>query len=139
MILQALTKLYEDLVKQDKIGRPGWAKAKISYALCITEKGRLEQIIPLFADDGGKKPRPRQFNLPAPVKRSSGVAANFLWDNSSYLLGVDQKGKPERSRQCFEDIDLFSRIMQDLHPRQDPLNRGCALRRLSTVLIPVKL
>ena len=102
MILQALTKLYEDLVKQEKIGRPGWAKTKISYALCISEEGILEQIIPLFADDGGKKPKPRQFDLPAPVKRSSGVESNFLWDNSSYLLGIDQKGKPERSRQCFE-------------------------------------
>ena len=39
--------------------------------------------------------------LPAAVKRTVGIAANFLWDNSSYLLGIDQKGKPERSRNCF--------------------------------------
>lgn len=102
MILQALTKLYEDLVKQGSIGRPGWAKTKISYALCITEEGELEQIIPLFDENGGKKPKPRQFDLPAPVKRSSGIESNFLWDNSSYMLGLDQKGKPERSKQCFE-------------------------------------
>ena len=102
MILQALTKLYEDLVKQGRIGRPGWAKTKISYALCITEEGELEQIIPLFDENGGKKPKPRQFDLPAPVKRSSGIESNFLWDNSSYMLGLDQKGKPERSKQCFE-------------------------------------
>lgn len=25
-----------------------------------------------------------------------------LCDNTSYLLGADEKGKPERSRQCFE-------------------------------------
>jgi len=29
------------------------------------------------------------------------IAANFLCDNSSYALGVDQKGKPERAKQCF--------------------------------------
>jgi len=40
-------------------------------------------------------------SLPAPVKRSSGVASNFLWDNSSYILGVDEKGKPQRSLECF--------------------------------------
>ena len=32
---------------------------------------------------------------------------NFLWDNSSYLLGVDEKGKPERSRACFEASALL--------------------------------
>ena len=39
--------------------------------------------------------------VPEPVKRSSGVAANFLCDNSAYLLGIDAKGKPERTAQCF--------------------------------------
>ncbi len=102
MILQALSALYEDLVKQGAIGRPGWAQAKISYALCINEAGELEQIIPLFADDDSKKPKPRQFNLPAPVKRTVKIESNFLWDNSSYLLGFDSKGKPERSALCFE-------------------------------------
>ena len=41
-------------------------------------------------------------SVPAHVKRSSGVAANFLCDNSSYILGADEKGKPERAVQCFE-------------------------------------
>ena len=45
---------------------------------------------------------PRVVSLPAPVKRTVGVAANFLCDNSSYMLGVDDKGKPERTRLCFE-------------------------------------
>lgn len=52
---------------------------------------------------GGKKKAlvPRSMSLPAPVKRSSGIASNFLWDNSSYILGVDEKGKPQRSLECF--------------------------------------
>ena len=41
-------------------------------------------------------------NLPAPVTRSSGILPNFLWDNSSYLLGIDGKGKPQRSLSCFQ-------------------------------------
>ncbi len=102
MILQALTQYYEDLVKQEKIARPGWTKQRISYALCINERGELEQVIPLMEDKGGKKPQPQQFDLPAPVKRTVGIAGNFLWDNSSYLLGFDSKGKPERSAQCFD-------------------------------------
>ena len=101
MILQALTRYYEKLADQGKIARPGWAKSRISYALCLNKDGEFIQVIPLLEETGGKKPQPRQFDLPAPVKRSSGIDSNFLWDNSSYLLGVDAKSKPDRSRQCF--------------------------------------
>ena len=96
MILQALTRYYEALAKRGEIARPGWAKTKISYALCVNERGELEQVVQLLEDNDGKKPQPRQFDLPAPVKRTVGIAPNFLWDNASYLLGVDAKGKPER-------------------------------------------
>ena len=105
MILQALTQLFEDLVSQEKISRPGWSPAKISYALCLDENGALEYVVPTMAETQvGKKTqlRPTSMELPAAVVRSSGVLPNFLWDNSSYLLGVDEKGKPERSERCFE-------------------------------------
>lgn len=112
MILQALTQYYEDLAAQGRIARPGWAKTKINYALCINERGELEQVIPLLEEKEGKKPQPQQFDLPAPVKRTVGIASNFLWDNSGYLLGIDAKGKPERSPKCFEDAkQLHHRIL----------------------------
>ncbi len=104
MILQALVRLYEDLASRGEIARAGWGPAKISYALCIDEAGRLERLIPLLEEQQvGKKTvlRPKMMEMPAAVKRSSGIEANFLWDNSSYLLGIDGKGKPERSAQCF--------------------------------------
>lgn len=106
MILQALTKLYEDLAERGEIARPGWGPVKISYALCIDETGKLTQVIPQTEEQVvGKKTvlRPRSIELPAAVKRSSRIAANFLWDNAAYLLGIDSKGKPERARQCFEE------------------------------------
>ena len=40
MILQALTQLFEDLVAQEKISRPGWSPTKISYALCPRQEPR---------------------------------------------------------------------------------------------------
>lgn len=105
MILQALTKLYDDLVSKGKIPRPGWNPAKISYALCLDENGQLEYVLPVMAEvQVGKKTqlRPTLMELPAAVTRTVGILPNFLWDNSSYLLGVDEKGKPERSLRCFE-------------------------------------
>ena len=104
MILQALNRLFEDLVRQGKIPRPGWSPAKISYALCLDENGKLEYVVPqLIEEQVGKKTqlRPTLMELPSAVTRTVGILPNFLWDNSSYLLGVDEKGKPERSKACF--------------------------------------
>lgn len=103
MILQALTQYYEDLLARGGIAAPGWAPAKISYALCLDEDGQLTQVVPTKDVKKGKKTvlQPLVFPLPAAEKRTVGVVSNFLWDNSSYLLGVDQKGKPARSRECF--------------------------------------
>lgn len=104
MILQALMRYYENLLAQGKIDAPGWAPTKISFALYLDENGGLMQVVPTMEEvPKGKKTvlQPQVMALPAAVKRTVGIAANFLWDNSSYLLGIDQKGKPERSRECF--------------------------------------
>lgn len=105
MILQALTELFEDLVRQGKLSAPGWSKAKISYALCLDESGALVAVMPTQHEETvGKKTllRPNLISLPSTVTRTVGILPNFLWDNSSYLLGVDEKGKPERSIRCFQ-------------------------------------
>ena len=43
MILQALTRYYEDLRSRGEIAAPGWAPAKISFALCLNGDGELTQ------------------------------------------------------------------------------------------------
>lgn len=104
MILQALTRYYEDLLQRGEIAAPGWSPAKISFALCLDKDGQVTQAIPTMEEVTiGKKAvlRPQSIILPSAVKRTVGIDSNFLWDNSAYLLGVDQKGKPERSRDCF--------------------------------------
>lgn len=115
MILQALTHLFEDLVREGKLSRPGWSPAKISYALCLDETGGLAYVVPLLREEQmGKKTqfRPTPMELPSPVTRTVGILPNFLWDNSSYLLGVDEKGKPERSRSCFHACaELHHRLL----------------------------
>ena len=102
MILQALVDYYEDLAAQGKIARPGWAKAKVSWALELGENGELMDVLPLRSPSAdGKKMLPQEMDLPAPVKRTVGIAANFLWDNSTYILGLDTKGKEKRTAECF--------------------------------------
>lgn len=106
MILQALTAYYEQLVRQGKLSAPGWDDSfKVSYELRLNDAGQLLRVVPLLTEKTvGKKTvlAPRAMRVPAHEKRSSGFAANFLCDNSTYLLGADEKGKPERSADCFK-------------------------------------
>lgn len=106
MILQALTAYYEQLVRQGKLSAPGWDDSfKVSYELRLNDAGQLVSVLDLRTETKmGKKTvlAPRAMRVPAHEKRSSGIAANFLCDNSTYLLGADEKGKPERAADCFK-------------------------------------
>ena len=106
MILQALTAYYEQLVRQGKLSAPGWDDSfKVSYELRLNDAGQLLRVVSLLTEKTvGKKTvlAPRAMRVPAHEKRSSGIAANFLCDNSTYLLGADERGKPERAADCFK-------------------------------------
>ena len=119
MILQALTAYYEQLVRQGKLSAPGWDDSfKVSYELRLNDAGQLVSIVPLLTEKTmGKKTvlAPRAMRVPAHVKRTAGVSANLLCDNSSYLLGADEKGKPERAKQCFDACAaLHHRLLDDV-------------------------
>ena len=104
MILQSLVQYYEALVERGEVTKPGWCRAKVSFALNLSAEGDLTGVLPLrVSEERGKKTVmiPQQMVVPEMISRSSGVAANFLCDNSSYFLGIDNKGKPDRSKECF--------------------------------------
>lgn len=101
MILQALVHCYEALAERGELEKPGWSPVKVSWGLELDADGQVKSLLAMGGTDAKGKQIPRTMKLPVPVKRSSGVAANFLCDNSAYVLGVDAKGKPERTRECF--------------------------------------
>ena len=105
MILQALVSYYETLAARGELPQPGWAPVKVSYVLNLDDQGDITTVVCIKEEvTRGKKKAlvPQTIQLPAPVKRTVGVTANFLCDNSSYILGVDKKGKPKRSLECFQ-------------------------------------
>lgn len=105
MILQALVNYYETLQSAEKIAQQGWCQAKVSFALNLDEGGRLKGIISLKTENTvGKKKVvfPAIKTVPEMVTRSSGISANFLCDNSKYLLGIDAQGSGKRVLECFE-------------------------------------
>ena len=117
MILQALAGYYEKLAEDGKVERPGWGKAKVSFGLNLGEDGTILSVIPLKqGETRGKKSvlLPQMLKVPEQVVRTAGVSANFLCDNSGYLLGIDRKGKPERAEQCFAAArDMHLRILEN--------------------------
>ena len=109
MIVQSLTQYYDAMLKRGAISAPGWGPASISYAICLDLDGNVQRLVNTICETVvGKKTvlRPQTMTLPAAVKRSSGIAANFLWDNSIYILGTGKddgdKKKAQRNVKCFE-------------------------------------
>lgn len=119
MILQSLVHLYDELSRQGKVAKEGWGIAKVSHRLVLDEAGNLIGIVSARKTVlRGKKEKevPADMIVPLPATRSSGVKANFLCDNSSYLLGVDDKGKPGRTKECFEAARaLHHQILDGCH------------------------
>jgi len=117
MILHSLNDYYHRLADDPAVDIPrlGFSRQKISFALVINGEGELLQIIDI-RENNGKKSVPRQLVVPEAVIKSVNIAANFLWDNASYVLGADIKGKPERVKQTFSAFkDLHNEIGKDLN------------------------
>ena len=105
MILQALVKQYENLERQGKVSGPGWCQAKVSYELDLSKNGDVLGVTSRKIEEmRGKKTvwAPASLIVPEMVTRSSGVSANFLCDNSKYMLGIDVQGTNQRVMDCFQ-------------------------------------
>ncbi|MCM1189046.1 MAG: type I-C CRISPR-associated protein Cas8c/Csd1 [bacterium] len=116
MILQALVNHYEDLLEKGEISRPGWGNTRVSFGLNLDREGNIIALLSLKVPDKKGKPVARSMEVPQPVQRSGiGVKANFLCDNASYVLGVDEKGDPERTKQCFQAFcDLHETLLHEV-------------------------
>jgi CRISPR-associated protein Csd1 len=99
MILQALNDYYrrkcDDPDPAQHLPSLGLEQKEIPFVLEIDAQGKLVQLLDTRTPNGKKKIA-QSFRVPQGVKKTSGVAANLLWDTLEYVLGVDTKGKPER-------------------------------------------
>lgn len=102
MILQALTKCYEALLKKGVVPKQGWCQAKVNFMLDINADGSLNTVYPFEEFDAKKKLYPARLqDVPEQGVRSSGISPQFLCDNSSYILGIDKGGNIQRTAECF--------------------------------------
>ena len=99
MILQALNDYYrrkcDDPDPAQRLPDFGIETKEIPFILDLNADGELLQIRDT-REPQGKRKVAQAFRVPMGVKKTSGVAANLLWDTLEYALGVDTKGKPKR-------------------------------------------
>ncbi|MBI9080886.1 MAG: type I-C CRISPR-associated protein Cas8c/Csd1 [Pseudodesulfovibrio sp.] len=101
MILYALNQYY-NLLREDPdadVPEYGFGRQGVHFCLTLDQQG---QLVGKPLDLRDEKGRARRIEVPGPVVRASGVASNFAWDNTGYVLGADDKGKPERTTQTHE-------------------------------------
>lgn len=103
MILQALFNRYENLANEGSLPLKGWSNDKVSFGLRLNEEGEIVQVVDLRKMPAkGKKKVAIMKKVPERLKKAVKILSNFLCENSSYFLGIDNKGKPQRTLQCFE-------------------------------------
>ncbi|WP_367025206.1 type I-C CRISPR-associated protein Cas8c/Csd1 [Methylococcus sp. ANG] len=99
MILQALHDYYQRKQRsddpKDRLPAYGLEEKEIPFIIEIDGEGRFVNLADTRTGDGKKKTAQR-FLVPQGVKKTSGVAANLLWDTAEYVLGVDTRGNPDR-------------------------------------------
>jgi len=64
----------------------GFSTEKIGFCVALNPDGSVAEVIDLRETD--KKRSPKLLLVPQAVKRTAGIAPNFLWDKSAYVLGV---------------------------------------------------
>lgn len=109
MMLQALYGYYDRMANDPESGMSpfGTSIENISFALVLDVDGNLKDIEDLREQENNKL-HPRKVPVPAAEKKASGIKANFLWDNTCYVIGIDDKGKQERTDKCHAAfIDLI--------------------------------
>lgn len=118
MILQALTKYYDILISDpvSNVAPLGYSTSNVSFILNLSERGELLDIFPVFEtiQRGNKTMEvPRRMIVPRQVKRSSGIRANFLCDNCTYVLGISGKETkdPDYAMNRFEE---FKRLNKEI-------------------------
>ncbi|WP_347889008.1 type I-C CRISPR-associated protein Cas8c/Csd1 [Nitrosomonas europaea] len=108
MILQALYKYYE---RMPDLPRPGFELKPIPFVIEISETGELVQIEDTrILED--KKKIARNFLVPQGQKKTSGVAANFLWDSVEYVLGISDASKLDERRATNKENEYLARVKE---------------------------
>jgi CRISPR-associated protein Csd1 len=86
--LASLVRAYDRLALRGDVPAFGYSQERIGFLVPLGDDGIPAGQPIRLGDEEGRRWRPRALSVPRPVKRTSGVAPNFLWDKTAYVLGV---------------------------------------------------
>ena len=94
--LASLVRAYDRMADRGEVPPFGYSTEKIGFVISLNEDGTLAGVPTDLRSGEGKKRIARPMAVPQPAKRTSGIASNFLWDKTAYVLGVTA-GEGKRS------------------------------------------
>ncbi|UTD28998.1 type I-C CRISPR-associated protein Cas8c/Csd1 [Bradyrhizobium sp. WD16] len=88
--LAALVRAYDRMAARNEVPPFGYSIQNIGFLISLNADGSVAgKPVDLRSGEGNKR-RARPLAVPQPVKRTSGIAPNFLWDKTAYVLGVTE-------------------------------------------------
>lgn len=131
MILQALCDYYE---RKPDLPRLGFETKAIPFVIEISSEGQFIQFEDTRRPEGRKKIG-RNFVVPQGAKRASNVAANILWDNAEYVLGIpdtkklaDRKSKGKEEEYLARLKEMHEAFIAEVRTYIDAVPEDSALR-----------
>lgn len=111
MILKALYDYYE---RKGDLPRKGMELKEIGFLIVIDKEGNFVR----FEDRRIDRNRAQSFLVKKHVNRTSAPLANYLYDNSAYVLGYSEKGDGEK---CFDTFKAKVKSILQEYPQNDDI------------------
>jgi len=118
MILQALAGYYQRMAQDNHfdVAPEGFEKKAIPFVIVLDSEGHFVDLLDTREGEGKKKAS-RIFTVPKGVKKTSGIAANLLWDTTNYVLGIPKndphKNEDELHEKAIEQHRAFVKKITD--------------------------
>jgi len=108
MILQSLHDYYQ---RKPDLPREGFEEKEIPFIIEIDRNGVAAQIEDTRTQDGKRK-RAKQYRIPQGAKKSVNVAANLLWGNAEYVLGLPDSKKLGEQKGKGKELEYQARLKE---------------------------
>lgn len=153
MLIHALSGYYDILARAGKVLPEGYSNVKIHYKVCLTEDGRVDEILSCKDRFEQKTVKgkvkevwiPRNMVMPQRTEKS-GIEANMIEHRPLYLFGLncekerlspdDRTGKAKKSHDAFVSsnleflegldspvINAYRKFLQTWNPEEETQNR----------------
>ena len=114
-VLEALGRHYEWLHSRGEAPAYGYSRERIAYAIVLSEAGDAVEVSPVNDTNGNAETTgPARYDVPHAVRRTSQLAANFLWDKTAYVLGATRDPVTRKTRRADREHGAFHALHEKL-------------------------